>query len=501
MVLTRRGFLAGLTAGGVGVAMAACFPDDRRGPPTGGAGGAGGSAGAAAGNVLAIPPLLEPVVRGDGTLVFELTAQEGASEILPGVRTPSWGYNGALLGPTVRATRGDTVAFDIRNSLRDPTTVHWHGMILPAAMDGGPHQVIEAGGSWSPEWRIDQPAATLWYHPHPHGDTAMQVYAGLAGLFIVDDDDSATAGLPSAYGIDDIPLILQDKTFADDGTLDPDRIPNFGIMGNTMLANGTASAVFHATTGAVRFRILNGSNARRYNLEFSDGRPFQVVGGDAGLLPAPVETSRVAISPAERVELVVALEGGDDVRLVTRGGGLDIDDGDFDLLRITAEALTPSSPVPARLPGPKPIHAPSTARERTFRLNGHDAINGEEMDLSRIDTVVAAGAVEIWTIENPVYAHNFHIHGAAFTVLEVAGRAPEDAMSGHKDTVFVPPRSSARIAVRFADHPDPSMPYMYHCHILRHEDEGMMGQFVTVAPGTEKRTPLRLALEGGGHEH
>ena len=123
------------------------------------------------------------------------------------------------------------------------------------------------------------------------------------------------------------------------------------------------------------------------------------------------------------------------------------------------------------------------------------------MDLSRIDTVVAAGAVEIWTIENPVYAHNFHVHGAAFTVLEVAGRAPEGSMSGHKDTVFVPPRSSATIAVRFADHPDPAMPYMYHCHILRHEDEGMMGQFVTVTAGTEKRTPRRLALEGGGHEH
>ena len=500
MALTRRGFLAGLTAGGLAVTATACFPTGpSRGDPADE--GADAGAGASAGNALAIPPLLEPVVRGDGTRVFELTVQEGVSEILPGVTTPSWGYNGALLGPTVRAARGDRVAFDIRNTLRRSTTVHWHGMILPAVMDGGPHQAIRAGGSWSPEWTVDQPAATLWYHPHPHGETALQVYAGLAGLFIIDDDDSATAGLPSAYGIDDIPLILQDKTFADDGSLDPDRIPNFGIMGDVMLANGTASAEFHATTGAVRFRILNGSNARRYNLEFSDGRSFHIVGGDAGLLPAPVEASGVSISPAERVEVVVMLEAGDEVRLVTRGGDLDIDDGDFDLLRIVAGAVRPSPAVPALLPGPKPIRAPSTAPKRTFRLNGHDAINGEEMDLSRVDTVVAAGAVEIWTIENPVYAHNFHVHGAAFTVLEVAGRAPEGSMSGHKDTVFVPPRSSATIAVRFADHPDPAMPYMYHCHILRHEDEGMMGQFVTVATGTEKRTPRRLALEGGGHEH
>ena len=112
--------------------------------------------------------------------------------------------------------------------------------------------------------------------------------------------------------------------------------------------------------------------------------------------------------------------------------------------------------------------------------------------MARIDTVLAAGSTEIWTIENTVYAHNFHIHGAAFTVLEVAGERPDATMRGHKDTVFVPPRSSARLAVRFADHPDPRTAYMYHCHILRHEDEGMMGQYVAVRAGTERSTPRTL---------
>lgn len=498
MELTRRHLLAGAAAGALGSILTSCVPTggdtsgSGRGPRNGAVGGE---------RALAIPPLLAPSIGEHGERVFALTALAGTVEILPGLQTPSWGYNGALLGPTLRATRGDRVVIDFRNELPRSTTVHWHGMILPAAMDGGPHQSVGAGEAWSPEWTVEQSAATLWYHPHPHGETAMQVYAGLAGMFIVDDEFTTSAGLPATYGLDDIPLILQDKTFAEDGSFDPDRIPNFGIMGDVMLVNGTASARFTATTSAVRFRILNGSNARMYHLAFSDGRPFDVVAGDSGLLPVPVRTELVSVSPAERVEIVASFAPGDDVRIVTRGGDLDIDEGDFDLLHVvTDQAATFSSAVPTTLPAPSPIAPQATAKRRKFRLNGHDAINGEEMDLTRIDTVVAAGAVEVWTIENPVYAHNFHIHGATFTVLEVAGRPPRPEMAGHKDTVFVPPRSSATVAVRFADHPDPASPYMYHCHILRHEDEGMMGQYVTVVHGREKHTS-RTITEGQGHEH
>ena len=489
--LTRRGLLSAASFAGLGLLLTSCLPAPRgEGPGS----GAGGAAPARPGRKLTIPPLLAGSAGANGARVFELTAQAGTSHILDGPPTPTWGYNGALLGPTLRAARGERVVVQVRNELPRTTTVHWHGMILPAAMDGGPHQPVAPGRSWSPEWTIDQPAATLWYHPHPHGETAMQVYAGLAGLFIIDDEHSADAGLPTNYGVDDIPLILQDKTFGDDGSLDPDRVPNFGIMGDVMLVNGTASAEFTATTSLVRFRILNGSNARMYNLEFSDGRAFDVVGGDAGLLEAPVEANRVSVSPAERVEIVVSLTAGEDVRLVTRNGRVDIDAGDHDLLRITSGDVSTSTAIPATLPAPAPIRPPSGAINRTFRLNGHDAINGEEMDMARIDTVLAAGSTEIWTIENTVYAHNFHIHGAAFTVLDVAGERPDASMRGHKDTVFVPPRSSARLAVRFADHPDSRTAYMYHCHILRHEDEGMMGQYVAVRAGTERSTPRTLGV-------
>lgn len=438
-----------------------------------------------------VPPLLEPTRGKDGTLTFALTMRRGRSELLPGGPVETWGFNGAYLGPTIRAARGDKVRMTVTNRLAEASTVHWHGMRLPARMDGGPHQPIEPGATWSPHWTVDQPATTSWYHPHPHGATARHVYRGLAGMFIVDD---GPAELPSRYGVDDIPLILQDKVL--DAAPDPLK-GTFGILGDHMLVNGTYRGFAHVRTERVRFRVLNGSNARRYHLTFADGRTFHVVGGDAGLLAAPVEVDRVSLSPGERVEVVVAFTGGEQVLLRTVSGSDDIDEGDFDLLRIVAAPrLVGSPPLPGRLTGaPAPIVVPSGARVRRFRLNGHDAINGKEMDMSRIDEVVPAGAVEIWEIENTVYAHNFHIHEVAFQVLDVDGAEPEAWAGGHKDTVYVPPKSTVRLAVRFGEFTDPGTPYMYHCHILRHEDSGMMGQFVIVKPGTEDRVPRTIPVQ------
>ncbi|MBM7093806.1 multicopper oxidase domain-containing protein, partial [Streptomyces sp. S12] len=139
-------------------------------------------------NALAIPPLAESTVEQDGTRVFSLRMQAGETEFRDGVRTPTWGFNGTYLGPTLRAKRGEKVRVRITNELGEASTVHWHGMHLPARMDGGPHQMIAPGGTWTPHWTVDQPAATLWYHPHPHGKTEEHVRRGLAGLFLLDDD-------------------------------------------------------------------------------------------------------------------------------------------------------------------------------------------------------------------------------------------------------------------------------------------------------------------------
>lgn len=479
--MNRRQFLATAAIAGLASACASSTPRAASDP-------------SAFRTPLRVPPLLKPERHADGTRGFTLTMQRGRSEILAGKPVETWGFNGPHLGPTIRAARGDKVRMTVVNRLGETSTVHWHGMRLPAKMDGGPHQSIEPGATWSPHWTIDQPAATSWYHPHPHGATATHVYRGLAGMFIVDDDE-AGAELPSRYGVDDVPLILQDKNLTEDGspTGDPLR-GTFGILGDRMLVNGVHAPFLTVRTERVRFRVLNGSNARKYNLAFADQRRFHVIGNDAGLLSAPVQVDQVSLTPGERVEIVVAFTAGEQVLLRTLSGADDIDAGDFDLLKIVAEPrLAPSPRLPARLATLDPITVPPNAKVRRFRLNGHDAINGKEMDMSRIDEVVPAGATEIWEIENTVYAHNFHIHEVAFQVLDVDGRKPPAYASGHKDTVYVPPKSTVRLAVRFGRFTDPATPYMYHCHILRHEDSGMMGQFVIVEPGTENQVPRTIA--------
>ncbi|MFG2101901.1 multicopper oxidase family protein [Micromonospora echinaurantiaca] len=450
-------------------------------------------------NRLRVPPLLEPVVTKDGTRQFSLTMQAGRTELLPGRPTATWGFNGPFLGPTVRAKRGDRVAMRVHNTLGEPSTVHWHGMRLPAAMDGGPHQMIEPGGTWTPRWTIDQPAATSWYHPHPHGTTAAHVYRGLAGLFLLDDPATAALGLPSTYGVDDVPLVLQDKILDPNGVLLEDPKPTWGLIGDQILVNGVYDPFFEVTTTLVRLRILNGSSARMYHVEFADRRRFHVIGTDAGLLAAPVPVERVQLSPGERLEILVEFAPREQVVLRSVAGDNGIDEGDYDLLKfVAAGRLTPRPPVPGRLATTPRIEVPAGARERRFRLSGSDEINGREMDMARIDEVVPAGATEIWHIENTVYAHNFHIHEVAFEVLDIDGRQPPAYLRGPKDTVFVPGKSTVRLAVQFGHFTDPKTPYMYHCHILRHEDKGMMGQFVIVRPGTEASVPRTLPTH---HHH
>lgn len=449
------------------------------------------------GNPLRVPPLLHPEPGKDGVRRFELSMQAGRTQILAGKQTPTWGFNGTFLGPTLRAGRGDKVQMAVRNQLPEVSTVHWHGMRLPARMDGGPHQPIEPGTVWTPHWTIDQPAATSWYHPHPHGTTAQHVYRGLAGMFILDDDHDLD--LPADYGVNDFPLILQDKKFAADGSFDGDPLKGtFGILGDHILVNGTYNPHLTVTTERVRFRVLNGSNARMYNLAFADKRRFHVIANDGGLLSTPVEVETFSLTPGERAEIIVAFAPGEQVVLRTTDNGVDIGKGDFDLLKlIAADDLKPAPDVPARLVPLAPISAPAGAKVRRFRLSGHDAINGKEMDMARIDEVVPAGAIEIWEIENNVYSHNFHIHEVAFQVLETGGSAPPAYATGYKDTVYVPSKSVVRLAVQFGGFTDPASPYMYHCHILRHEDSGMMGQFVIVKPGTESQVNLTIPTHTG----
>ncbi|MFD0362220.1 multicopper oxidase family protein [Nocardia sp. GCM10030253] len=451
-------------------------------------------------NELAIPPLAESVVRPDGTRVFQLAMRPGRKEFRPGQTTETWGFNGDYLGPTLRARRGEQVAVEVRNTLSEPSTVHWHGMHLPAAMDGGPHQMVAAGATWTPRWTVDQPAATLWYHPHPHGATEEHVRRGLAGMFLLDDDVSEALPLPKNYGVDDLPVIVQDVKFRGAEFDSSHRIfRDVGFLGDQTMVNGTMTPYRTVGDELVRLRLLNASTARVYTFGFADNRRFSLVATDGGLMEHPVALDSLRLSPGERAEIVVRVRPGE--RTVLRSNKLDAGlgfwtqrfaggDDAFDILELrAASTLRPSPELPAALAHPSTPDGSDSVLERRFELN-LSGINGQPMAMDRIDLTVTKGTAETWVVHNnDGMPHNFHVHDVQFRVLEINGAPPPDTSTGPKDTIFLAPDATAKLAMRFDGPADPNSPYMYHCHLLWHEDQGMMGQFVVVEPGQSAGKP------------
>lgn len=472
---------------------------------------------------LAIPPLLAPRLE-NGAKVFDLALQEGETAFFAGPRTKTLGFDGAYLGPTLRARTGDHVRINLTNRLGEPTTVHWHGMHLPAAMDGGPHQLIAPGASWQPAWTITNPAATLWYHPHQMGQTGAQVYRGLAGLFLIDDAVSAALDLPKEYGVDDIPLIVQDRQF--DGQHQfiyqqgpkPSLPAAAGMLGDTILVNGTRAPYVEVPAKRIRLRVVNGSDGRRYNFGFADQHPFYQIATDGGLLEAPVERTRLLLAPGERAEILMDLSGAPgpltllSYPVVDSGNmfinlskgifGKNDENQQFKVLELRPQAGTfAAAPLPQTLRPIPRLDPSAAATTRRFNLDA-DTINAKAMNGTRIDAVVKKGDIEIWQIQNqsPLY-HPFHVHGVQFLVLDRDGKAPPAYEQGWKDTVIVNPAETVRIIMQFADYADPHLPYMFHCHILGHEDRGMMGQFVVVESLSDEvriQSPL-LALPHDPH--
>jgi blue copper oxidase len=438
---------------------------------------------------LPIPPLLTGLRTGNET-VYEITARPGSRRFFQEAETPTLGYNGDYLGPTLRFRRGEQVLMVVRNKLPETTTVHWHGLEVPGEADGGPHQVIAAGATWEPRFGVDQPAATLWYHPHPMGRTAEQVYLGLAGMIIIDDEISDSLDLPETYGKNDIPLIIQDRRFRSDGIFSyrlsmPDLM--HGLIGATYLVNGEVKPRLSAAAELIRFRLLNGSNSSIYRLSFDDGSAFSQIAGDGGFLEKPVEMSTLILSPGERAEILLDLRRkapGDSLHLVTetfqgyRDAVLKI------VMKDEQPGRGPAAGMPSRLVPVARIPEARAERSRRFDLEtmgggGRLTINGKKMDMERIDARVRAGSTEIWEIVNAgagmmQIPHSFHVHGVQFQILDINGDKPPDQDSGWKDTVLLWPGDRMRIIIPFREFPGI---YMYHCHLLEHEDDGMMGQF------------------------
>jgi bilirubin oxidase len=449
---------------------------------------------------------------------FNLEMRPGTREFLTDKTTPTKGYNGDYLGPTLFLRTGSDVTLNVTNNIGVNTTTHWHGMHLPAVMDGGPHQPIAPGALWTASFPVLNRASTYWYHPHHHApvgqgvifdptSTGYQVYEGLAGMIIVEDDVSDALPLPRTYGVDDIPLIIQDRRFHDDGALlhfptnfNPATDPALRKGGN-FLVNGVEAAVLEVGAQVVRLRILNASNARIYNFGFSDNRTFHQVASDGGFLRAPVPLSRLMLAPAERAEILVDFGSDQGTTLMLRSfnGGMSNslvppplqdtwDTADFDLLEISVGAArsNPVTTIPAGLTTVEAIpdsEAVNLGSARPFELNANPfGINGLRMNINVINETIRLGDTEVWEITNPsTQAHPFHVHGDSFQILTRDGFPPPENELGWKDVVLVRPRETVRIVKRFLDYSDSTNPYMFHCHILEHEDVGMMGQWVVEA--------------------
>lgn len=426
---------------------------------------------------LVIPPLLEK--QKGSEFDYEVVAQEGTTQFFDGSPTKTYGYNGNLLGPTIQLKEGETVKVKVRNELSEPTTFHWHGLEIPGTEDGGPNDVIQPGESKIVTLKADQPAATLWYHPHPHELTSKQVFKGLAGMLYVEETETDTA-LPNTYGVDDIPLIFQDRLFDENHQLDYENLMNSdGTIGDVSLVNGTLNPKLTVTQPLMRFRILNGANARNYTFRLSNGATFTQIASDGGLLREPVETDEITLAPSERAEILIdfsAMDSDEPIAITDEEGNallpfvLDLngETGGMESISWTADTAFLTE---------EEKSLPVTKEIELYGMMDMVTINGKKFDPDRIDLRQEKGVPEVWEIYNKPdemggMIHPFHIHGTQFKIISRDGREPAPNEQGLKDSVLIEPGERVRLLVTF---PEEGI-YMFHCHILEHEDNGMMGQ-------------------------
>lgn len=530
--------------------------------------------------LLPIPPLLRPDAEGK----IHLGVKPGSMSWAPPAITPTWGINGPLLGPAIRLERGQNVTILVDNGLKEPTTMHWHGLEVPGDADGGPQAVINPQAQWQAQFMVDQPAATCWFHPHLHQRTGRQVAMGLGGLILIDDQDSNKLPLPRSWGHDDIPVILQDKRLTPDGKIDYEldvMTASVGWFGDMMLTNGAIYPQHNAPRGWLRLRFLNGCNARTLKLATSDNRPMYVIASDGGFLPEPVKISELTTFMGERFEVVIDCSDGkafDIVTLPVRQMGMTLPPFDqaLPVLHVRPVIDTGEQKLPDQLVKAMPLPVTTGLPERMLKLgmdpkldmegmqelmrrygekamagmsmddhggmdmagmttpetsggkesmagmdhgnmktepdkmkgmihegmdhsgmamngmsHGTDKsmdhgekkldiyhanfINDQSFDMSKPMFNVKQGQYEKWKISSKgdPMLHPFHIHGTQFRILSENGKAPEPHRSGWKDIVHVEDGES-EVLVRF-DHIAPAeRMYMAHCHLLEHEDTGMM---------------------------
>lgn len=419
------------------------------------------------------------------TVEVTLVAAPARVALVPGKPTDVLAYNGTVPGPTLEFREGDRVVVHFRNETGEETTVHWHGLHIPAVQDGSPFNPVKAGATHRYEFTL-QPgsAGTYWYHPHPHHRTAVQVARGLYGAIVVRAPDD-----PIPASVAERLVVLSDNRFREDGSIDLPELHSMqgrvdlenGREGDVVFVNGVVKPTFALRSGEVqRWRVVNASAARVYRLAVP-GHSLLQVGTDGGLFERPVEVNEVVLANGERAELLVRATGAPGTRAAlvalpydryipqTRPKDWQVP-RELAVVQYSAAPPVKPAPIPTRL---RPVPAIDTAAStavRTMVMTQH-LINGRSMDHDRVDVTAKLGATEIWEVENLVgMDHPFHLHGFQFQVISRNGvPVPFRAW---KDTMNVPKHETARFIVRYDDYPGK---WMFHCHILDHEDHGMMG--------------------------
>ena len=434
-------------------------------------------------------PLLMPATLA--AAAASLTAAPGTATISRTESAAAWLFGGGLPGPTIRARQGGQARIGLQNGLPEPTIVHWHGVLVPASMDGHPRHAIGPGASFDYEFPLVQRAGTFWYHPHAHHLTAGQIHRGLAGFFIIEDDEEDALGLPA--GDREILLLLQDRQgdAASAFHYSPDAADMVsGMLRDTPFGNGLRRPTLGVSGQRYRFRILNASHARIYRLGLSNGAALTVIGNDGGLLPAPVQVDSLFLGVGERADVVIDFapyQAGTRLTLKSLPFSVEFSPPaqypqglEMDLLELVRTDATGAGdpPLPAVLSSISPL-VPGAAPDRHFVFQSTGTgdmhqINGLTFDMNRVDEQIPFGQVERWVFSNDsTLPHPVHLHGTHFQVESRTGGRnvvyPYEA--GWKDTVLVMPLETVAVLVRFDRYPGI---FPLHCHNLQHEDMGMM---------------------------
>ena len=467
---------------------------------------------------LPVPTVAVPDATDDGVDHYTVTQRAADIEILPGVTTRVWGFDGRFPGPTFRARRGRPVTITVVNTLPVPTSTHLHGGVTPSESDGLPTDLVVPDGlDFTPgagahmtvpaeTWRLhpvrrdytypnEQRAATLWYHDHRMDFTAPQVWRGLAGMYLLGDDEEDSLGLPT--GDRDIPLFVCDRAFTADGDFkyparddtllsEPGTTGDYhrGVEGDIILVNGAPWPRMEVVGGRYRFRVLNAANARRFALSLdpppAHGPAFVQVGTDQGLLAAPVERDELTISPGERYDLLVDFSRYRPGSTVTLQNALG-NDRTAAVMRFVVGRTEPVEDLPSILADQETLSPEQSVGDRVFRFERSSVgvhhymwtINGEPYDAAGSIATVGLDTVEKWTFTSDFH-HPVHVHLGHFQVLTRNGKPADDLEAGWKDTVDLRPLEVVEVLVRFSQHKGR---YMMHCHNLEHEDMAMMANF------------------------